>query len=394
MLFFYLYSIVSALLYLVTLPFLFLFSFQVKYRVSIPARFLLWRNPPLKPDGVWFHSCSFGEAKAIKPLVDRLSPEILRMTTTTHTGKRVTEDYTHQSRYLPFEPLLFVWMKPQKVLVVMEAEFWYLLFALAKRRGAKTLLVNARMSDRSFPRYQRIAWLYRQIFKHIDEVYAQTVLDKERLEALGATHVTVTGNIKLAQLPKPSKKLIKPTGLLLCAASTHEGEEELILDAFLAFKKEYNDARLVIVPRHPERFDKVVSLTASFASERGYTLHRYSTKENFESDITVMDRLGELVNVYAISDIVILGGSFEPVGGHNAAEAAQFGCRILSGPYYFNQKDIFDAVEGITIVQRNNLVRTLLHYRQIRPARLVVRSDISPILYSIEEALETGEKDV
>ena len=394
MLFFYLYSIVSAFLYLAILPFLFLFSFKTKYRVSLPARFFFWKNPPLKSKGVWFHSCSFGEAKAIKPLVDRLSPETLRMTTTTHTGKRVIEEYTHQSRYLPFEPLLFVWMKPQKVLVVMEAEFWYLLFALAKRRGAKTMLVNARMSDRSFPRYQRIAWLYRQIFKHIDEVYAQTVVDKERLEALGATSVTVTGNIKLAQLPKPSRELIKPKGLLLCAASTHEGEESLILDAYLAFKREYHDARLVIVPRHPERFDKVVSLTASFAKRSGCTLHRYSQEENFESDITVMDRLGELVNVYAVSDIVILGGSFEPIGGHNAAEAAQFGCRILSGPHYFNQKDIFDAVEGIAVVQRSDLVHTLLQYRQISPAHLAARSDVAPILRSIEETMEAEETDV
>jgi 3-deoxy-D-manno-octulosonic-acid transferase len=107
-----------------------------------------------------------------------------------------------------------------------------------------------------------------------------------------------------------------------------------------------------------------------------------------------MDRLGELVNVYAVSDIVILGGSFEPIGGHNAAEAAQFGCRILSGPYYFNQKDIFDAVEGIAVVQRSDLVHTLLQYRQISPAHLTARSDVAPILRSIEETMEAEETDV
>jgi 3-deoxy-D-manno-octulosonic-acid transferase len=385
-LFFYLYSMVSVVLYLAALPFLFLFSFKSKYRTSIPARFFLWKNPPLKPDGIWFHSCSFGEAKAIEPLLDALPKALLRMTTTTRTGKSVIDSYTEESRYLPFEPLLFGWIRPQRVLVVMEAEFWYLLFALAKRRGAKTLLINARMSDRSFPKYQKMGWLYRRIFKHIDEVYAQTALDKERLEALGATHVTVTGNIKLSILPTPSKTLKRPEGLLVCAASTHEGEEQVILDAFSALKKERPDARLILVPRHPERFGKVVDMAAVFARQQGFTQHRYSDAETFESDITVVDRLGELVNIYAITDIVILGGAFEPIGGHNAAEAAQFGCRIISGPHYFNQKDIFEAVEGIVIVEAYNLSKRLLQYGTIKPARLRGKSDITPILRSLESA--------
>ena len=93
------------------------------------------------------------------------------------------------------------------------------------------------MSDRSFPKYQRISWLYKKIFQHIDEVYAQTELDKERLETLGAKNVKVTGNIKLSKLPEVSKKLEKPRALLLCGASTHEGEEALILDAFADFRK-------------------------------------------------------------------------------------------------------------------------------------------------------------
>jgi len=198
--FFFLYSLVSFLIYIVALPFLILFSFKTKYRSSIPARFFLWNNRPLKPNGIWFHSCSFGEAKAIKPLVDELPSDVLRMSTTTNTGFKAITEYTEQSRYLPFETLLFAWLKPQKALVVMEAEFWYLLFVLAQKRGAKTLLINARMSDRSFPKYQRIGWLYRQIFKHIDEVYAQTSKDKERLESLGAKNVVVTGNIKLSTI--------------------------------------------------------------------------------------------------------------------------------------------------------------------------------------------------
>ena len=381
--FFYFYSFVSIVIYLIALPFLFIFSFKSKYKHSIPSRFFLWNNPPLKPDGIWFHSCSFGEAKAIKPLVDKLPSELLRMSSTTHTGYDAIVDYTPQSRYLPFESLLFFWLKPQKALVVMEAEFWYLLFTLAQKRGAKTLLINARMSERSYPKYLRIAWLYRHIFKHIDEVYAQTALDKERLESLGAKNVKVTGNIKLSELPNVTKVLQEPKGLVVCAASTHEGEEALILEAFTALKKETKDAKLIVVPRHPERFDKVASMIETVTQEEAYSWHRYSTHKHLESDIVLIDALGELVNIYAISDIVILGGAFEPIGGHNAAEAAQFGCKIISGKHYFNQIDIFDAIEGIAVVEASTLSRRLLQYGLLKPTHIKVRSDISSIVESL-----------
>ena len=385
--FFFLYSVVSVILYFLALPFLFLFSFKTKYKNSIPARFFLWKNRPLKPNGIWFHSCSFGEAKALNPLLDKLPSEILRMSTTTQTGHEAISIYTKESRYLPFEPLLFSWLKPQKALVVMEAEFWYLLFVLAQRRGAKTLLINARMSDRSFPKYENIAWLYRQIFKHIDEVYAQTELDKERLESLGARNVLVTGNIKLSQLPVPTKKLEKPPGLLLCGASTHEGEEGLILKAFSDFKKEQKDAKLILAPRHPERFYKMAKKIESFAKEESFSTQKYSQNAVMQSDIILLDVLGELVNVYAISDIVILGGAFEPIGGHNAAEAAQFGCKIISGKHYFNQKDIFDAVEGIAVVEASNLSRRLSQHGLLKPTKIKNRTDITPIVESLKDVL-------
>jgi len=385
--FFFLYSLFSFLIYIAALPFLALFSFKAKYKDSLPARFFLWKNKPLKSDGIWFHSCSFGEAKAIKPLVDALPQEALRMSTTTHTGFKVIGEYTKESRYLPFEPLLLGWLKPQKALVVMEAEFWYLLFALAQSRGAKTLLINARMSDRSFPKYEKIGWLYRQIFKHIDEVYAQTELDKERLESLGAKNVLVTGNIKLGHLPGVTKEVKKPSALVVCGASTHEGEEALILDAFSAFKKEHEEAVLLLVPRHPERFDKVAKMMEDFAEAYHYTTQRYSQNEVLSSDIVLVDTLGELVNMYAISDIVILGGAFEPIGGHNAAEAAQFGCKIISGKHYFNQKDIFDAIEGIAVVEASNLSRRLLQYGLLKPTEIKNKSDITAIVESLKSVL-------
>ncbi len=386
-LFFFLYSLFSFLLYLLALPFLVLFSFKAKYKESLPSRFFLWHNSPLNTDGIWFHSCSFGEARALRPLVELLPQELLRMSTTTQTGFNVIQGYTSQSRYLPFEPLLFGWLKPQKALVVMEAEFWYLLFVLAQKRGAKTILINARMNDRSFPKYQKVGWFYRYIFKHIDEVYAQTELDKVRLESLGAENVSVTGNIKLSQLPGVTKEVKKPSGLVVCGASTHEGEEKLILKAFAALKKEQEDAVLLMVPRHPERFGKVGQMMEAFAAQHAFTMQHYSQNEVLCSDMVLVDTLGALVNMYAISDIVILGGAFAPIGGHNAAEAAQFGCKIISGKHYFNQKDIFEAIEGIAIVEASTLSKRLLQHGVLKPTKIKSKSDITPIVESLKRVL-------
>jgi len=386
-LFFLFYSLLSLILYSIAAPFLLLFSLKRKYRQSIPARFFLWKNMPLKRDGVWFHSCSFGEAKSIKPLVDALPQECLRMSTTTQTGFSALLTYTEESRYLPFEPLLFLWQRPQKVLVVMEAEFWYLLFVLAKKRGAKTLLVNARLSDRSFPKYIKMRWFYRQIFNAIDEVYAQTEEDKIRLEQLGAQNVIVTGNIKLSVLPKPNRKLHKPKGMLVCAASTHEGEEAMILEAYAALKSKQRGAKLLLVPRHPERFGTVTEMVEKFVQKHRLSMQCYAKKSEIDADITIVDVLGELVNLYAISDLVILGGAFEPIGGHNAAEAAQFGCKIISGKHYFNQKDIFSAIEGMAIVEISDLTKSLLQHTLLPRTKIVVHTKISPIVKSIRNAL-------
>jgi 3-deoxy-D-manno-octulosonic-acid transferase len=385
--FFSLYSLIVSLLYVLAIPFLFFISFKLKYKNAIPARFFLKNNRAFKPHGIWFHVCSYGEAKGIKPIVAAFPKEMLRISTTTQTGFQAIKSYTCQRRYLPFEPFLFGWIKPQKVLLVMEAEFWYLLFSLAQKRGAKTLLINARISDRSYPKYLRMRWLYKQIFRHIDEVYAQTMSDKVRLESLGAKDVMVTGNIKLSALADVSQILLKPSALLVCAASIHEGEESSILDAFLALKKENTKAKLIVVPRHPERFDTVAEMIENFSNKESFSWHRYTQEKHLDDDIILVDVLGELVNIYAISDIVILGGAFEPIGGHNAAEAAQFGCKIISGPHYFNQKDIFEAVEGISIVKKVDLSLRLLQHEDLTITKIKTKTDITPIIESIQKEL-------
>lgn len=365
-----------------------LLSLKQKYKKSLPARFFLYKNPPLSPGGVWFHLCSFGEARAVTAISNRIDKAYHRFTTTTQTGYSVISSYSKESRYLPFEPLLYIWSKPQKVLVVFEAELWYLLFAIAKSQGAKTVLINARISQKSYPKYKKFAFLYREIFKYIDSVYAQTKEDANRLATLGAKNIKICGNLKFASIPKPTKKIVKPKGLIVTAASTHEGEEEIIFDAFKKLKELRDDAKLIIIPRHPERFEKVSSMAKEFAKNMSLSYSRYSNSSSLESDITLIDKMGESVNLYAISDIVILGGAFMPIGGHNAAEAAQFGCKIISGEHYFNQKELFAGIEGIVISTAKELADKLKGYETLPNTKIKAQAvGIDDIVKEIESVL-------
>jgi len=384
--FYYFYLSVAVIVYIIAIPFLILLSFKKKYKNSIPARFFLKNNPKLEPDGIHFHVCSLGEAKSIKPLVDSLGVKNLRFSATTNTGFNVISKYSKESRYLPFEIFLPSWMSRQKALVVFEAELWYMLFKVAKNKGAKTFLINARISEKSYKSYLRFKWLYKRVFENIDTVYAQSYADARRLKSLGAKGIKVNGNIKFFSLPKVTKEFPKNYEAIVCAASTHEGEEELILNAFLELKQVEN-AQLIVAPRHPERFSKVATMLEKVALKTKLSFSRYTESREFKTDIVLIDIIGELVNCYTISDVVVLGGAFAKIGGHNAAEAAQFGCRIVSGPNYFNQKDIFKSIEGIEIVEDFELDEVLRNFRDLKPTSIDTNAKIDELLEDLKSVL-------
>jgi len=308
-----------------------------------------------------------------EPLVEKLDET--NISVITNTGFEEASSLTSNVRYLPFEIFLPFWIKKQKALVVMEAELWYFLFLFAKRKGAKTYLINARISDKSYSSYKKFSFFYKRVFANIDKIFAQTKEDKERLLELGAKDVKVIGNIKLAQLPKVTRSFEKPSDTLITAGSTHEKEEELILNSY---DREYG--KLVIVPRHPERFEKVAKLIEEFTQKNSLTFHRFSQKEDFTSDIILVDKLGELNNIYAISDIVILGGAFANVGGHNPVEPAYFGCKLISGKRIFNQKSLFECVKNYKLIDDNELKEALENAQDLENSSLVQEGDIQPII--------------
>ncbi len=372
-----LYYLLAVLVYIAALPYLIFLSFKKKYKDAIPARFFLYKNPFFKSSNIWFHACSLGEVKSLESVVEALKQDV-NISVITDTGFKEASRLTKSVRYLPFEIFQPFWQKKSPVLVVLEAELWYMLFLVAKRRGDKTILLNARISDNSYKSYKRFAFFYKKIFENIDEVFAQSIKDKERLLELGAKEVKVLGNIKNAMNFKITKRYKKPEDRrVIIFASTHEGEEELILSHL---KKEKNDT-LIVVPRHPERFKKVDDLLLAYASTN--SLKYKKIDEGLEADIILCDKMGELINLYAISDIVLLCGSFvDGIGGHNPLEPANFNNIIISGRYTFNQNALFDKVENIYVCDLKE-INTLLK-ESLQKAYIKEKFDLSPLIDSIK----------
>ncbi len=379
------YYVLSAVLYIAALPLLVYLSFKPKYKESVPARFFLKNNPPFSEgNSIWFHVCSLGEARALKPILTALERRV-DITTITHTGHAEAKKYDAEVRYLPYETFLPFWSRPHRLLVVLEAELWYMLFVAARNKGARIILLNARIADKSVEKYMKMAWFYRRIFAHIDLVLAQSERDKNRLLALGARNVEVVGNIKLAAKITQTRNYQKPQGEVIVAGSTHEGEEKAVLEAFKRYKAKEN-SRLIIVPRHPERFDEVFALMAEYAKQNGWSLTRWSETKSLGADLVLIDAMGELNNIYAISDIAILGGAFkEDVGGHNPLEPAHFGCKIITGKHFFHQKELFRYTHHVQYVEKDEIYDALLKAKELPPSTVDEKIDIDRVIQRIKE---------
>ena len=382
-----LYFILSVVLYLIALPLLVYLSFKQKYKESIPSRFFLFNNPKFtNKNGVWFHVCSLGEARALKPLLKLLGDEDIKITTITHTGQAEAKKYAADVRYLPYEMFLPFWSKKQKILIVLEAEFWFMLFTVIRAKGAKVVLLNARISEKSAKKYLQMAWFYKRMLVHVDTIYAQSEADKNRFLALGARNIEVIGNIKLAGEIVKTKDYAKPNVELIVAGSTHDTEEESILKSFIEYRKQ-SDAKLVIVPRHPERFEIVYELMKTYTQKKDLSISRFSKDKSLSTDMILVDEMGELNNIYAISDIAILGGAFkDDVGGHNPLEPAFFGCKIITGKHFFHQKELFKYVHHVQYVEPDEIHKALFAARELPESMVEETINLEPIINKIKEA--------
>lgn len=388
MIFFY-YAL-AVILYVIAAPFLLILSFyKDKYKISLKSRFFLYKNLKQEYADVHFHGCSFGEIKSMRFLFSHFNN--FRISTITNTGFSEALKYTHKVNFLPFEIFIPFWMKPCKVLVIFEAELWLMLVFMAKFFNAKVILINARISDRSYLKYKKFNFFYKVLFGYIDEVFAQSLKDKERLQELGAKNVVAYKNIKIINKNKKDKKFEKLKSRLIVFASTHENEEKALLSKI---KLEQND-KLVLAPRHPERFEMVEKILLDFCKINGYGMQKFSQLDLKSNDLQsvfcekclLLDCLGELENFYSISDIVFLCGSFEKnIGGHNPIEAAKYENIIISGKYFFNQEALYNEVENIYICQNLDEIENILT-QNLTCAKIKHQGDLTEIIQSIKEGV-------
>jgi 3-deoxy-D-manno-octulosonic-acid transferase len=350
----------STLLYLLT-PLVFLRLWlrgrkAPEYRKRWSERF--GHTPPFsdKPR-IWVHAVSVGETIASAPLVNTLLehyPEhAVLVTTMTPTGsaqvKRLFADRVEHV-YLPYDlpHCLARFLRAAKpdALIVMETELWPNLFAACIKRDVPVAVVNARLSERSFKGYQRIKSLFKDVLPYI-RILAQGEKDAERFSALGVPneHLLVMGNLKFDQVV-PGEAVEKgqqlraelaPGRPVWIAASTHAGEDEQILAAHKLLHD--TNALLILVPRHPERFDEVASLV----ERSGFISQRRSEGEKDRNNLQVYvgDTLGELMMLFAASDVAFVGGSLVETGGHNPLEPAALGLPVITGPHWFNFAGVF-----------------------------------------------------
>jgi 3-deoxy-D-manno-octulosonic-acid transferase len=314
---------------------------------------------------IWVHAVSVGEVQAIEPLVRRLialhpdTPVVI--TTTTPTGsERVRKlfDTAVHHVYFPYDlPIAingFLKRTSPRLLLMVETEIWPNLLALCSRAGIYTLLGNARLSEKSARGYARLGKFTRQTLGHIDLLAAQGQGDAERFVRLGvpAERVTITGSIKFdihlpASLHEQAAVLRQEWGdrPVWVAASTHEGEESEVLAAHNKILESLPEALLVVVPRHPERFDRVAEL----CGQKGFSTVRRSNQDRTRAETSVFlgDTMGELTLFLAAADAAFVGGSLIKRGGHNVLEPAALGKPIVFGPYMHN----FAAISELLLKQ-------------------------------------------
>jgi len=322
---------------------------EPRYRENPGERFGFYRTAPRRPV-IWLHAVSLGETRAAEPLLRALQqrhPECdLLITQMTATGREAAQQLFGDSAQVawlaydyPSAVRRFLRHFQPRLGILMETEIWFHLVAECQRFRVPIMLANARMSARSARGYAVVGPLVRDALAGLSAVAAQTAEDADRLRSLGARAIEVTGNLKFDVEPAPGSEWLAEQFRLrfgnrriFLAASTREGEEEVLLDALK--RDPLDDALVVIVPRHPQRFDAVAQLLAA----RAFKFARRSSGEPLDADCKIVlgDSMGEMAAYYRACDVAFVGGSLLPYGGQNLIEACAAGVPVLIGPYTYN----------------------------------------------------------
>lgn len=375
-------------------------------------------RPPL-----WVHAVSVGEVQAaavlIRSLRQRYPEQPLLVTTGTHTGaQRVKALFggTVTHAYLPYDMpgavrRFLERVRPQ-IAIVMETEIWPNLFRACRSRGIPIVIASARLSEKSVRRYSRLQELAREVLQDVF-IAAQSPLDAARFQSVGATHVQVVGNLKFdievaGELAERGRAIRaqhfgdRPTWI---AASTHEGEEERVLEAHALVRARAPNALLLLVPRHPQRFAAVAAILS--ARHVPYASRSRAESVVDDTEVLLVDTLGELLMLYAAADVAFVAGSLVPIGGHNLLEPAALSCPIVVGPHNFNSPEVAEMFlsrgAGVRVEDARGLGETIAELignptrreEMAFRAREILqqnRGALSRLLDLIDERLRVGKR--
>lgn len=310
---------------------------------------------------LWLHCASVGEVLAAKTLVvqwlDANPDKRLLITTVTPTGAEQVQKWFAgrvQHRYLPLDHKMCVQRALNQLtcpqLAIIETELWPNLLQSAKAKGMVIQIINARLSERSAKRYQKFACFSKPLMALPDRFLAHAPADAERFKALGATDVPVVGNIKFdvtapddPEVPVWRKALAPKSEFIWIAASTHEGEDAQLLEAHRSLKRQLTNAKLILVPRHPERFEAVYELS----KQQGFKVARRSLNQLdswAQADVLLGDSMGEMMRYFAVADVAFVAGSMIERGGHNPIEPAILAKPVIVGEHTFNFAEITESL--------------------------------------------------
>jgi len=314
---------------------------------------------------LWFHAVSVGEINAGLPLIMRLHQrhphQPIVVSTTTGAGYKHAQEKLAQVAdcfYFPYDVAwsinnYFAALKPRLVTVI-ETEIWPGFLHRAKQLAVPTAMVNARMSPRSFNSYNRWRAFFGPVLRNFDVIGVQTSTEFNRYKRVGGEklNLQILGNIKFdgltpispAQIEELRQRLqLKQSERVFVVGSTHEGEEAVVLTAYKQLSAEL-PTRLVMAPRHPERFDRVADMIRA----AGFRPRRFSLAEAFEreGDVLLLDSIGNLMKFYAVADVAFVGGTLVPIGGHNLMEPYTYSVPVIAGPYIHKTKDVADTLQN------------------------------------------------
>lgn len=355
------YGILSTIAFIIILPFwVVLGIFKPKLIFGFKEKLGFFQTPLLKKaKTIVFYGVSVGEVIAIENLIKKTREKFPQINIVLLTGTKTGQEIAHKKlgetcdfiSYFPFDfPFCIENMlgrlKPDAVFVA-ETELWPNFANIMKKKNIALYIINARISDRTYKSYKKLSFIFAPILKKYTAIYPQSKQDSDKLISIGANPKTteVMGNLKFdIKLPDASTLDFakNENHKIILAGSTHSGEDEVILDAFVGLKNETPNLKLMIAPRHPERNEKVFELIKN----TGFNCAKRSENADFSSnDIILLDTMGELGKFYSICDVAFIGGSFNKrgkgIGGHNPLEATIFNKPVVSGPSVHNFKDIY-----------------------------------------------------